>query len=105
MLRISFQGEANEVTLKLEGNLSGLWVSELLAAWRDATCKSNGRPVTIDLTFVTHVDTAAEFLLALIYRGGGHLIGSGVRMNDLIRTIEMDWPLAQQDRKLTPREA
>jgi len=98
MLRISSQNQANGVTLKLEGNLSGVWVSELLTAWRDATCASNGRTIEIDLTAVSHVDTAAEFLLALIYRSGGRLVGSGVRMNDLIRTIEMDWPLVQQER-------
>jgi ABC-type transporter Mla MlaB component len=99
MLRITSQNKADGgVALKLEGNLCGVWVSELLTSWRDATCASHGRTVDIDLTSVNQLDTAAEFLLALIYRSGGHLVGSGVRMNELIRTIETEWPLAQMDR-------
>ena len=39
MLRITVQDEPDQVTLKLEGNLDGIWVTELEDSWRTAQLK------------------------------------------------------------------
>lgn len=93
MLRISSQETADRVTLKLEGTLDGIWVSELLSAWRAAHPSLAHRNLYVDLTSVDRVDRAGEYLLVLIYRSGGRLVGSGVVLTELIQSIARDWPV------------
>jgi ABC-type transporter Mla MlaB component len=93
MLRISSQDTADRVTLKLEGTLDGIWVSELLTAWQAVSPSLADRNFYVDLTSVDRVDRAGEYLLVLIYRSGGRLLGSGVVVTELIQSIERDWPV------------
>jgi len=93
MLRITAQDTSANVTLRLEGNLAGVWVTEFCSAWRTARRDLAGRTLLIDLTAVGRVDQAGEYLLALIHRSGAKLGGSGVVTSELIRTIETEWPL------------
>jgi ABC-type transporter Mla MlaB component len=92
MLKITSQNKPGSVTLKLEGCLTGVWVSELLDAWRAAQCSGARRTIRIDLTAVHQVDKAGEYLLALLHGSGSALVGSGVMMNALIQNIAHDWP-------------
>jgi ABC-type transporter Mla MlaB component len=92
MLKITAESTPQHVTLKLEGNLTGIWVSECLSAWRAAHCSLKGRTFQIDLTSVNQVDKAGEFLLALLHRDGSRLIASGVLMTALIQHIAEEWP-------------
>jgi ABC-type transporter Mla MlaB component len=97
MLRITNETDSATVKLKLEGDLTGIWVSELLDAWRAASRNLNGRTLEIDLTDVGHVDKAGEYLLALARcTCGTQLTGSGVITAALVRTIARDWPIAIQ---------
>lgn len=99
MLRVTSVSGAEGIRLRLEGDLEGLWVPELLNAWREAQCAANGRLVSVDLTSVQRIDKAGEYLLALIRRCGSQLVGSGVLMTDLIETIEREWaePLSNKE--------
>jgi len=93
MLRITVQDEPEQVTLKLEGNLYGIWVTELEDSWRAVNSTLAGRPLLLDLTAVDRVDSAGNYLLALLRRSGAQLIASGTAMSELVRSIARDWPL------------
>jgi len=93
MLRITVQDEPDQVTLKLEGNLGGIWVTELEESWRAATSEFAGRSLRLDLTAVDRVDSAGNYLLALLHRSGVQLIASGTAMSERVRDIARDWPL------------
>jgi len=92
MLRITVQPEPDRIRLKLEGDLAGIWVSELEDAWRAAHATRGDRPVDVDLTAVARVDRAGKYLLGLLHRSGAHLIASGTKMTELVRALEDDWP-------------
>ena len=95
MLRITTESEAGKLTLQLEGELTGIWVSELFDAWRAALPTLGLRTLCIDLSAVGRVDKAGEYLLALMRcTGGTRLVGSGILTGDLIDCISRDWPVA-----------
>ncbi len=96
MLRITVQDEPDQVTLKLEGNLDGIWVAELEDSWRAANSKFADRSLRLDLTAVDRVDSAGNYLLALLRRSGVQLIASGVAMTELVRSVARDWPLTNR---------
>ena len=80
MLRITVEPVADEVRLKLEGDLTGAWVRDLEESWRSV--RSGGRPPThpgLDLTGVTRVDDAGRYLLALIQETGAPIVASAPR--------------------------
>ncbi len=93
MLRITVQDEPDQVTLKLDGDLDGIWVTELEESWRAATSEFAGRSLRLDLTAVDRVDSAGNYLLALLRRSGAQLIASGTAMSERVRDIARDWPL------------
>ena len=93
MLRITVQDEPDQVTLKLEGNFDGIWVIELEDSWRAANATLAGRSLRLDLTAVDRVDSAGNYLLALLRRSGVQLIASGTAMSELVQSIARDWPL------------
>ena len=92
MLRISVEDGPRQVTLRLEGRLSGIWVKELEDAWRETESTRHGRPLSLDVSAVEHVDQAGEYLLALVARRGVRLIASGIAMTELCRKIAAGWP-------------
>jgi ABC-type transporter Mla MlaB component len=95
MLKITVQQGPNEVSLKLEGNLAGAWVTELEDCWRSAHSTLHGRPLRLDLSAVEQVDRAGKYLLALLNFNGAQLIASGAVMTELARSIAANWPLTQ----------
>lgn len=95
MLRITTQAEPARVTLRLEGELTGIWVSELSDAWRATLPALGSRALYIDLSAVGRVDKAGEYLLALVRSTGRtQLVGSGIITLELIGRISHDWPVA-----------
>ena len=90
MLRITVDDRADQISLRLEGDLSGPWVSELEDSWR--TARAAGRRLSVDLTEVHYVDTAGRYLLALIGIHDTDLLGAGAEMTDLLQTITNNWP-------------
>ena len=73
MLRITFDKEPDSIMLKLEGELSGVWVDELRGFWRDLTNEDLARPVTVDLSDVTFVNSEGRALLECMFREGADL--------------------------------
>ena len=96
MLRITVQDEPDQVRLKLEGNLAGLWVAEVEDAWRAAQPALAGRSVSLDVTAVECVDSAGKYLLALLRQRGVHVMASGMVMTEILRTISDDWPCSEK---------
>ncbi len=95
MLKITVQAEAEEVRMKLEGDLAGTWVADLEECWRATRVSSAGTPACLDLTGVNRVDDAGRYLLALIHGAGARMVATGVAMRDLLDTIDRDWPAAR----------
>jgi anti-anti-sigma regulatory factor len=92
MLRITVEPELDRIRLKLEGDLSGAWVAEVEESWLAACSMRGDRQLYLDLTDVQHVDPAGRYLIGLLRCSGAHLVASGVRMTELVRTIQRDWP-------------
>jgi anti-anti-sigma regulatory factor len=89
MLKITVDQAHEKITLKLEGSLSGAWVSELEDAWLAAVSDGTKRDVCIDLAAVDRIDAAGRYLLLLIHERGGQMIGSGGRiLDDLVEVVE-----------------
>lgn len=99
MLRITRHQEAGKLTLQLEGDLTGAWVDDLLAAWRECRCTSDGRPLQIDLSAVGRIDKQGEYMLALVYCHGARLTGTGLATRHLIRSITRDWARTNPESK------
>jgi len=99
MLRITLHDELDRVTLKLEGNLVGIWVTELEIAWRSAVSGLAGRSLHLDLRAVDHVDRAGTFLLALLRQRGVKMAVSGTVLPELVRSIDEEWLHAEDDAK------
>lgn len=93
MLRITVGSEFDEVSIRLEGSISGVWVDELEKAWRLANAEREGRPLRLDLNDVDHIDKAGSYLLALFHCFGSELIASGVSMIGFVLSVEQDWPV------------
>jgi ABC-type transporter Mla MlaB component len=93
MLKLTMHETLHQITLKLEGSLSGAWVSELEDAWRAAVLDGTGRAVCVDLAAVVGIDAAGRYLLLLIHERGVQMIGSGGRiLDDLVEVVE-SWHL------------
>lgn len=91
MLRITLLDRLEQVTLKLEGSLAGIWVKEAETVWRSAKSAAAGRPLVMDLKAVNRVDQAGFYLLALLRQRGVRLVASGTAMTEIVRTIEKEW--------------
>ena len=87
MLRITTIQEGEEVTLKLEGKLSGPWVEEFGRCWSIAAGIYKKESLIVDLSELTFVDPAGKQLLASVCRQGGKLVGSGLMPKSLIDEI------------------
>lgn len=92
MLRITLLDGLEQVTLKREGSLVGVWVKETEAARRPAKAATAGRSLVVDSRAVNRVDQTGVYLLALLRQRGLRLVASGTAMAEIVRTIEKEWP-------------
>jgi ABC-type transporter Mla MlaB component len=97
MLRITVYETPEQISLKLEGSLTGSWVMELEDCWRSASLDPAGRVLCVDLTEVDNVDTAGQYLLALLHNRGVNLIASGLVMTELVAGIKEQWRLGTKE--------
>jgi len=70
MLKITLHDSADELRFRLEGKLSGAWVTELRQCWETASSTTQGRRTVLDLREVDFVDAAGESLLCDMRRDG-----------------------------------
>ena len=87
MLKITVYTDSHSATLQLEGRLAGPWVEELERSWTSALNQRDKRPIRIDLSAVTFVDTEGKNLLKRLYRGGARFTASGCLTNCIVEEI------------------
>jgi anti-anti-sigma regulatory factor len=73
MLRITLVPESMPPTLKLEGKLSGPWVSELEHSWSEVSKHEQEHSIAVDLTDVTFISSEGKQLLKSMLRHGTEL--------------------------------
>ncbi len=81
MLRITTCEIGGNITLKLEGKLSGPWVEEFERCWNTSTDIYRKKGLVVDLSGVIFVDPAGKRLLCSISHEGAQLVGSGSCQN------------------------
>jgi hypothetical protein len=71
MLKLTNEQTSGQVTIRLEGKLSGSWVEEFDRVWRSLGPWPGPNTLSIDLRDLTFADRAGRTLLAAIYRQTG----------------------------------
>jgi len=87
MLKITVRDEAEAVKFKLEGKLTGPWVTELERCWRGVIPAACQRPLVFDLTDLDFVDAAGKYLLATMHMRGGTFLANSLTMRALVDEI------------------
>lgn len=87
MLKITILDSASELRFRLEGKLSGPWVSELRQCWQTASSTTEGRTTVADLREVDFVDPAGQQLLSDMHHAGVRLQAVTPIMRTLVDEI------------------
>ena len=87
MMKITLHDSAEELRLKLEGKLAGLWVGELQQCWQTAASTTQGRNTIVDLRDVDFVDPPGQSLLADMHRQGVRLMAVTPLIQALIQEV------------------
>lgn len=70
MLKITLHDTADELRFRLEGKLSGAWVTELHQCWQTAASTTAHRRTVLDMGEVDFVDPEGQALLTVMCRQG-----------------------------------
>jgi anti-anti-sigma regulatory factor len=73
MLKITLIQNSQPPTLKLEGRLTGPWVSELQQSWNDILKRGLGKSAVVDLSDVTFISSEGKQLLTSLIQEGANL--------------------------------
>lgn len=76
------------MTLKLEGKLTGEWVSELRHCWQQALL--NEARLRIDLASVAWVSDEGRALLSAMRRQGAELLATNLLMAGIVAELSLD---------------
>jgi hypothetical protein len=87
MLKITIYDSAQELRLRLEGRLAGLWVAELRGCWQAAASSTDFDATVLDLREVDFVDPGGQVLLAEMHRRGVRLEASCPLIQHMIEEI------------------
>ena len=87
MLRITVDEGDSAIHLKLEGRLTGAWVTELERCWRPYSDGFPRRRLVVDLSSTDFVDLAGKYLLALMHQRGATFTARTPIMKDLVAEI------------------
>lgn len=87
MLRITVVSESVPLMLRLEGKLTGPWVSELARSWNELRSATPRRPVAVDLSEVTYVSREGKALLESMWRQGAKLESCSLMTQFLLNEI------------------
>ncbi|HMU53632.1 MAG TPA: hypothetical protein PKA61_01430 [Nitrospira sp.] len=86
MLKISVQSDRGVRRMVLEGRLAGAWVAEARQAWGGfSTGPDSSRRV--DLSAISHVDSAGRQLLEEMCRQGAELHATGCYTRSVLQEI------------------
>lgn len=89
-MRIQIDEVDDQVTFQVEGRLAGAWVPELEYCWHTAITGHPERKISVDLSGVTCVDQAGQYLLRLMRRDGVSFIGAGLAIRETLNDIAGD---------------
>jgi ABC-type transporter Mla MlaB component len=103
MLKITLHDSAEELRFRLEGRLSGAWVTELRQCWQTAQSTTGGRKTTLDLGEVDFVDADGQALLEDMRRHGVALQAATPLIRELVGEIERAGRCATVEKDLAPR--
>ena len=95
MLKITIHDSAAECRFRLEGRLTGPWVTELEMSWQTAASTTSGRRTAADLREEEFVDDAGRALLERMHEAGVRLTADTPVMKDLLREITGHTPAAE----------
>lgn len=88
MLRITTRVIDGDVSLFIEGRLSGPCVAELEKCWQGAVAGQCPLPTLVDLTDVSFIDTNGKQLLSQMHEHGIKLVANGLMSKFIIDEIE-----------------
>jgi hypothetical protein len=94
LLRISVQNGNDELTLKVEGKLTGPWIGELTREWDSLTPFPHGKKLSLDLRGMTFVDRNGVEALGRIY---------GLTGAEILADTPLTQDFARKIRSTTPR--
>ena len=88
MLMITTQMGAQSLTLRLEGQIAGVWVRELAAAWSLVFPGLSEKSVVVNLAGVTFIDAQGLEMLTIMARHGAAIVAPGSLNQDLVEEIK-----------------
>ena len=87
MFRATVERDGGQVTLRIEGRLSGPCLAELENCWRQMFNGNGSRLVVVNLKEVTFVSSQGKQLLERLCRAGVQLTGDGLMTRALVEQI------------------
>lgn len=87
MIRITLQDRDDVLVMKVEGCLTGAWVSEVEAVFRDVTARRQHRAIRVDMRDVQCVNDRGLELMTDMYLAGAEFETTGCEMPELVREI------------------
>jgi ABC-type transporter Mla MlaB component len=89
MLKITKVDTETEQRLILEGRLANPWIAGLGSHWKETRHAHPEREFVVDLKGVVRIDSAGECALTVMKAEGARFLAGGIRMNHLIRDLEI----------------
>jgi anti-anti-sigma regulatory factor len=87
MMKIEICEDSGRLILKVEGRVAGPWVCELERCWRSARENHAKGPFLVDLTGVSYIDQAGQYLLELMHRDGASFAAAGLMTQCIVNQI------------------
>jgi len=103
MLKITLHDSAEELCFRLEGRLSGAWVTELRQCWLTAQSTVGLRKTTLDLGEVDFVDADGQSLIGEMHGHGVALKAVTPLIRALVQEIERASRCATVEEDPAPR--
>jgi ABC-type transporter Mla MlaB component len=87
MMRITQRRDGGEITLKIEGSLTGDWADEMERLWNEVKTDAQLCVIRIDLTGVTLIDVAGRGLLARMFASGVIAVAANVMTKAVVEQL------------------
>jgi len=101
MLRIAVHDNNNITNFTIEGKLTAPTANELEKCWQTAAAAEPPKPIVVNLTAVTFIDSECRDLLTRMRRHGVKLVPHGCLMKSIVEQIEAE--LDTENRKSAAR--
>ncbi|HEV2289510.1 MAG TPA: TolC family protein [Candidatus Acidoferrales bacterium] len=87
MMKATIERGEEEIVLKVEGKVSGLWVDELRRCWESLLATAAGHPISVELTDVGFIDERGKELLSMMAETGAKIRGKGCFTAAIVNSI------------------